>query len=568
MTDSGKRPARGYVVAIVVVLCGLVLTACSDGNPATSATVTGSHLPSHLNVQAASGSASPTELRTLSAIVKVSPSGPLASPATLHIALERHVPPSLAVFVRTSESLHGPWTFVPATLSADRMTVVVMTDHFSFFQALGLDVGTAIDEFKRNFLDAFDSAATMDVSRPQCQGEMEARSGGYSITSSVTNTVFWCFGLDGQTRILKVTDDRRYPLEILHPNVTVSQPGSMDWGQLSSLSHFGSGAYTILAPGDTATFALNIPPKSQGGISTTLDGLGQALDALQVGITSLITILTRFGLGGGVKSIDAMGKVLDSGSCADALTHGPGAILANCLSASELKTVFGWKGLLLAPVVLAGGLASFFHSEFNALVDTINEHDNYKVVITNSNEANASIVTTSGAVGTLQIGTSTEAEVQDVAGPPQSTSIGNMVSGSTDNQSMVPNYRALGYNCNPPSGDPIESCQTVYFLDASTGVLQSFATTSRSFRTTNGTTVGASVAMAEQLEGQQFSSPGCEPASIYLGGSATTTWVAIRSTDGQKVTSIESENSAPADRSAPEPSGPYPGNSGIGLLFC
>jgi hypothetical protein len=263
----------------------------------------------------------------------------------------------------------------------------VTTSHLSFFEVLGLPVSGAVDLFKSDFLDQLDSGATMDVAKPQCQNENGARSGGWSITSSTTNTVYWCFGMSGTTHVLKVTDDRRYPLEILHPALTITQPGSIDWGQLSSLSHLGSGNYTILAPGDSVTYAAAVPPGGKGGISTTFDGLGQSLMALQVGITTLVEILTRFGLAAGLSSATALGTALSDSGCADALGHGVGAILANCLDPSELTKVFGARGVLLAPVLAVSSLVAFFHSEFNALVDVVNDHDNYSVKISNSSSS-------------------------------------------------------------------------------------------------------------------------------------------------------------------------------------
>jgi hypothetical protein len=393
---GSKRLTRARI-RLLLLAVSVSLAACSSptGTPSTggapsstSASVSGAHLPAGVRVRTVSSPHFASNgLEALSSVVEVTPTGPLAAPAVVRIKMGQAVPTSSALVVRTSESEAGPWSYLPATLSADRRTVVVTTDHFSFFQAFGFDVGQAVDIFRSDFLDQIDQGATMNVSKPQCQGQSGARSGDYSITSSTTDTVYWCFGLDGTQRILMVTDDRRYPLEILHPHLIVSHPGSIDWGQLSSLSHLGSGLYSILAPGDTVTYAVNVPPSSRGGIATTFDGLGQSLDALQVGITTLVDILTRFGVGSGVSSVDALGTALSTVGCADALTQGPGAILASCLSPPELVALFGAKGLLLAPIVAASGLVAFFHSEFNALVDLIKNHNDYTAIITNSSSA-------------------------------------------------------------------------------------------------------------------------------------------------------------------------------------
>ena len=296
MGCARKRNPRVPGTLLLCVAVGAVtLSACSgSGSSPPAATLSGAHLPAHASVSSAPSSPPvPSGLQRLSVPIDATPSGPLAAPAMIRIALNEPVPAGDSVVAGTTEFAHGPWTYLPATLSANRRTAVVTTSHFSIFSIFGIDIGKAVDEFKADVVDAFDSEATMDVSQPQCQNESGARAGGWSITSSTTNTVYWCFGLDGTTRTLKVTDDRRYPLEILHPDLTVSEPGSIDWAQLSSLSHAGSGSSTILAPGDTVTYAVGVPPGSSGGISTSFDGLGQSLMALQVGITTLIAYLSR-----------------------------------------------------------------------------------------------------------------------------------------------------------------------------------------------------------------------------------------------------------------------------------
>jgi hypothetical protein len=257
-TPKGSRdklPVRSITgrSIIIVVLAALLLASCSQNVPDSgTATVSGAHLPAGLQVTSAN--ASPARgFTALSGVVRVAPSGPLESTAIIHIDLDHSVPNGDAVVVRISELVHGPWSLLAATLSADRQAVDVDTMHFSFFQALGFDVDAAAATFKSDFLDGLDGGATMSVVQPSCQGDATARTDGYSITSSTTDTVYSCFGMNGSDRVLKVTDDRRYPLEVFHPGLTVSQGGSIDWGQLSSLSHFGSGRDTIIAPGDTVT---------------------------------------------------------------------------------------------------------------------------------------------------------------------------------------------------------------------------------------------------------------------------------------------------------------------------
>jgi hypothetical protein len=366
------------------VITGALLSACgsapSEVTIGQGIRVKGSSLSPHLRATSTTVTP-PTKLVALSPTLRLSPTGPLPSPVTVTIPLTVAVPTADVVVIATAEAPSGPWTYLPAELSSDRKSVSFTTSHFSWYDVFGLDVKSAFDTFKTAFLDGLDGGATMSVTQPSCSGTDQALANGYSVKHSTTDTVYWCFGMDGNHEVLKVVNNRRYPLEVAHPNLSVVQPGSIDWGQLASLSHLGSSQNSIIAPGDAVTYQVNIPNPGRGGIQTEMDGLGQSLYALQVGVESLVSILTRFGVGGPSAGFDTASKFLGIASCADAMNRGAGAIISGCFSPSNLVSVFGTAGLLLAPVVAFGGLVAFFHSEWNALVDQFEGHDEYTVQI-------------------------------------------------------------------------------------------------------------------------------------------------------------------------------------------
>jgi len=371
----------------------LVLCACGGAKKAAPAMVTGSHLPSGLRVRVASAPSVPGGV-VLSPVLRVTPTGVLASPATVHIRLDRAVPQGDIVIVRTAESAAGPWTVQRATVSRGGKTASIVTGHFSLLQALGFDLASALKAFKTDFIDGLDSGATQTVTKPSCGGQAAARADGYSIASNTTNTVYWCLGMQGSTRILKVTDDRRYPLEAFHPGLAVSNRGAIDWVSLASVSHWGSGKASIIAPGDTVTYTVDVAPGGQASLETETDGLGQSLTAIQVGADTLTAILTRFGAGSkgetvvadkagqSKAAIDHLGDLLAIRSCADAFGKGSGAMISGCFSPKQIRDVFGVKGLLLAPVVATGEVIGFLHGEWNALIDQFSNHDKYSITIT------------------------------------------------------------------------------------------------------------------------------------------------------------------------------------------
>jgi hypothetical protein len=313
---------------------------------------------------------------------RLSPSGPLARPQTIRLPLTRPVPAGWAVVVATAETTHGPWSYLPARLSADRQTAIFTTAHHSVFTVIGEDVSSLLGFFKTQFLDGLSSGTTASAAQPACAGEAAARS-GYTVQSSTGRTVYWCFGTDSSgQRILRVVNNRPYPLEIQHPGLTVAERSAIDYGSLASLSHLISGRLSILAPGAQIGYRVILPAGQEAGARTAADGLGQSLFALQTGINALLAILTRFGAGGASKGITAMNSALGDAACADAMAGGnPGAILASCLSPKDMLEDFGTAGLLLAPLAAAGGLADFFASEFQGLHDILTGQDQYTIIV-------------------------------------------------------------------------------------------------------------------------------------------------------------------------------------------
>jgi hypothetical protein len=384
-------------LTVLAACAAFTLTACTTSHthqPASSAStspspkatssviVTG--LPSATKTVIAdegTASAPGSGLAFASHVYSIGPSGPLTHTAHVTIPLTEPLPAGTPVVVATRETVTSPWSYLPAMLSGNRRTVSFTTTHFSLFGALWIDVKEAVAAFKKDFIDGLDSGATQSVDRPTCQGEKQARADGYQVSSSSTDAVYWCFGVAHSHRVLKVVDDRRYPLLVLHPHMSVLS-NDYNRAELAALSHIGSGPYAILAPGATITFNADLSSGASEGVSTQMDGLGQSLYALQVGVETLVNILTRFGAGSGVKSIDTFGKLLTVRSCAAALGQGSGALITGCLSPKDVLDAFGVKGLLLAPIMAASEVVSFLRGEWNALVDQFNRHDRYQIGIT------------------------------------------------------------------------------------------------------------------------------------------------------------------------------------------
>ena len=364
-------------MAVTTLMSLVLLVGCSHG---ASKSGTSEPAASARPVAVAKEAPKLSQVESLSATYQLSPSGPLAHPQTIRLPLTRKVPPGWAVVVATAETSRGPWTYLAAQPSADRRTAIFTTTHYSIFTVLGEDVGSLLRFFKTQFLDGLSSGATASATPPSCGGKTAARS-GYDVQSSSGSTVYWCFGTDSSgQRILRVVNNRLYPLEIQHAGLAVAEKPKIDYNALSSVSHLSSGNLSILAPGAQIGYRVSLPLGHSASAQTAMDGFGQSLFALQTGLNAMVAILTRFGAGGASKSITAMDDALRANACVNALLAGnPGSILSSCLSPTDMADYYGPVGVLLAPLAAAGGLADFFASEFEGLKDILTSRDKYTI---------------------------------------------------------------------------------------------------------------------------------------------------------------------------------------------
>jgi hypothetical protein len=337
------------VIALATVLlaalsgCTVAGHAVPLANTAAGVVVTAPGITTHTH-DLGPGRAPAPDLRFLSDLYDLRPSGRLSSPAIVTLRLPRPVPAGDVVVIATRETSTDPWDYLPATLTTNRASVTFTTTHFSIFGVLAYDLAETITVFKRDFIDGIDGGATQTVDKPACDNEQAARGDGYAITSDTTDTVYWCLGENAAAQhILKVTDHRRYPLLVAHPGMHALN-NAYDWGQWSSLSRLDAGSAAIIAPGGTAVFNADLAPGGSEGIRTQIDALGQSLYALQTGVRALVDILTRFGVGSGITAVEIADKILTVQSCGSSMGKGSSDVIAGCFDAKTILDVFGAKG--------------------------------------------------------------------------------------------------------------------------------------------------------------------------------------------------------------------------------
>jgi hypothetical protein len=327
----------------------------------------------------------------------------LPSVTTIRFRLWHRLPRGSVVAALTRET-GQKWIALPAKASADGRYATVRVRRLSDFAFFGINVSAALRWVKQNLLDGILGGATENASPPSCDAEAAARS-GYTIRSDTTDTVYWCFGIEQGRRVLKVVNNRRYTLDLSHPGLSVISSGSFHL-DAAALARLGSGNKTLLAPGDQAIFGVDLNPGQVAGFRSDYDGLAQSLYQLQFGVEAAISLMTYLG-NSGTSTVDTMGTLLNASGCASTIRASAGDIISNCLSPSNLIQAFGFKGLLIAPVLVAGPFVNFFRAELNSIGDQLNGRSQYRLVIGNTSTPRTTTTPTTATQPTTTAPTTT-----------------------------------------------------------------------------------------------------------------------------------------------------------------
>jgi hypothetical protein len=343
--------------------------------------MTATSLPSSVRARVAPGvTTSFANVEPVSATYRITPSGKLPAPARLRIPLKRRLPRGVPVLAARAEGPRGPWIPVSARISADRRFALVRVTELSWFSVFTTDVGDILRELKEGVLDGLTAGLTAEAKPPTCIEESRARTAGYSISSDSKDTVYWCFGMEAGSRVLRVVNNRRYPLALTHAGLPVIQQGGGGL-KLERLSRIASGAEAIVSPREQVVFSVELSPGGSALVRSRFDGVGWSLYQLQFGAEAALAILTRFGIGSGLKTVDLINKLVTSSKCLAAIGDTAGDVIRSCLSPKQLFDALGAKALLIAPIMVSGQLLSFVRSWLNGAGDQLNDRDSYHVAI-------------------------------------------------------------------------------------------------------------------------------------------------------------------------------------------
>ena len=447
------------VWVVVAVVAALVAGCTSAPDPASSPSpsaqqLTVSGAPSGTTVAVDDMAGPQMEgLTPAGPTFSITPGGKLPAPATVTVHLDAAQPVGVLVMIATRQSEDGPWSYVPAALANDRRSASFTTDHFSWFAPYTLLLSELVDTFKSQLAEGLTGGLYQDVPKPKCSQENAARADGYSVKSSTSDSVFWCFGMQDGQRVLKLVNHRRYPMTVEHTTDVLDEGSWTRYASLAALSRAFSGKDSVLAPGDTITFRGDIDRGTVRGARTSIDGFGQSLVAIQTAAKALLFILTKFG--GKELNGDALLRWMDAATtapdCAEAFPN-PGKVLTACF---DDKALAGLVGAVWAPVagaVLAvAGVLAFIQGEINMLTDTINGNGRYTVQIKRA-AAPAGLLLSFDGLGPAKFGTSMNvfAKALGTTADPQTPG------GSCYTSRLGPSKRGLGILTTQGRNGPVQ----------------------------------------------------------------------------------------------------------------
>ena len=377
-----RRVGSGRALATLLVV--LTATACGGGNEAGTPNAgppppTISALPADPPVEVIGlpddvelvvsdpevGVENGENLSFVSPVFALTPGGPLDQPVTVRVLLDNALPTSSAVMAAVRASPDKPWRYLSGTLTSDQQHVEFATTHLEEVGILSIDLDGALASFQESIGTGLASRIDGKLDKPVCAGEADALKNGYRVTASKSNTLHWCFGLENDKRVVKVTNRRPGAVEIGHPGVVVLEnPQAVKawdhWARALGTTH------TFVPPRRSVTYDADLEPKTQLLLNAETSVAGQSLGLLQATVGAMSLRLDAFGVGR-AKVVEALSALLARPQCAKTLSKGGDALISGCFSKPKLIATFGPRGLLLAPLVSAPAFPVYLRQQALAL---------------------------------------------------------------------------------------------------------------------------------------------------------------------------------------------------------
>ena len=350
MEHARQRPvalAHGLLALLVLLTgaaCATPAKTVAPPAPSISAVptdpeVTATGLPDGVDVEltdSSPGVESGDNVDFVSPVYTVSAIGPFAVPATFTLRLDNALPESTPVLVVTRKFERDPWTYQRGRLSEDLRHVVFRASMLDQVAVLSIDSAGALPGFRADIRSRLFTGRATKATEPTCEGSAEALTSGYATNASENKTLYWCFGLRKDKRVLTVTNRRGFPVEI-----TVGT------------------TRTSLAPGRSATYDAELAPEATLKLVASSTVQARSLRVLQATSRALVKRLNSFGAGP-VRPAATLQAFLGSSRCAAALKAGVDSVARRCFTTAALVKVFGSRALLLEPLTAGQYTPVFF----------------------------------------------------------------------------------------------------------------------------------------------------------------------------------------------------------------
>ncbi len=412
-----RHPSR-HRVLIALLVVAFAVTGCGGGAnplpkaqpPTSSPSPTDPGVavlgldPSDLDVSDSPGVSPGTSLSFASPIYSVAAASELTGPTKVQLLLDNALPRQSPVFVVTRRTPTNPWTYLPARLMSDQRHVEFTATHLSDFGVLVMDLDSALQTFRDDIRTRLAAGVNAKVQKPECEATDEAKKDGYSVGFSRNKkTVFWCFGLENDKRVVKVVNRRVVPIQVGHADAPLIDPVASPKAWATWAGLLGDTA-TFLAPGREATFDADLEPLGRLLISATNDSRAQSLRGLQATVGALVAAVTNFGAGKS-STANTVATLTQRPLCAKALGQGSDKMVAACFSRRKMIDTFGSRGVLLARLTTARSTAAFLRKQLKAVATDVVKNENQNILVRRAKpDFTAFVGTFNGAARAMNIG--------------------------------------------------------------------------------------------------------------------------------------------------------------------
>ncbi len=337
----------------------------------------------------------------VSPVLTLTPAGRLPAPAVVQLALDNALPAGTTVLVARRDAAGDPWSWLPARLTSDLRHVEFTSDRLGQVGAVSIDRDAVLDateESVRSALSARGATAgdadgeAAAALQQACAGGPAARKAGYSLDRAAGAPLTACLGTRQGRTVLTVSNTLAFPVGLAHAGIPVV-PGSTSavpaaWTPWQAALGAGEGAggarsgpATVLAPGQRASYAVDLAPGGDARLQTTAPPAAAALRVLRATVAALGERLELWGTG----SVDVdrtLALLVATPACSRAVAAAEATtVLSDCLSVDRLERVLGDRAALLEPVLTASSLETFLGDRLRATRTRVTGSEQQRLVV-------------------------------------------------------------------------------------------------------------------------------------------------------------------------------------------